>query len=157
MIRNYHSVDLNKQSLSYFRTLYESLAVPKADSLAGTHKSEFVGPGWLRLIAGPGLVPLGLGGWWGKKFNAQGHGMNIVKRRGELLTTMPVRVAEVTSLIDGELTLAITYERGSHFPWPWVLDEVRRLDDGTLLGMTMIAKRPFRQIALPFLLHALDS
>ena len=157
MIRSIHTAELNNQSLSSFRTLYHRLEMPRADSLAGTHKSEFVGPGWLRRIAGPGLIPLGLGGWWGKKFNSQGQGTNIVQRRGTLLTIMPVRLVEMASLIDGDMTLAITYEPDSRLPWPWIIDEVRRLDEGTLLGMTLVAKRPFNRIALPFLLHATES
>ena len=157
MIRKVQTEELNNQSLASFRILYQSLPSPSADSLAGTHKSEFVGPRWLRRIAGPGLFPLGLGGWWGKKFDSQGQGMNIVRRRGEQLMIMPVKLREMASLIDGMLTLAITYEPGSRLPWPWVIDEVRRLDEETLLGMTMVSRRPFNRIALPFLLHATEG
>jgi len=146
--------ELNHQSLASFGSLFASLPAPTAASLAGTHRSEFVGPWWLRQVAGPGLVPLGLGGWWGKQFDAQGDGLNIVRRRGQLTTIMPVKLVELNSLIDGRTGLTVSYPRDSRLPWPWVVDELRRIDENCLLGMTLIVKRPLSRIALPFLLHA---
>lgn len=149
--------ELNRQSLASFRSLYRTLPVPTVASLTGTHRSEFVGPWWLRQIAGPGLAPLGLGGWWGKQFDAQGMGMNIVQRRANLTTIMPVKLVEMESLIDGRMGLTVTYPHDSRFPWPWVVDELRRIDENCLLGMTLVVRRPLSRLALPFLLHARET
>jgi hypothetical protein len=149
--------ELNSQSLVSFKSLFAALPAPTMGSVAGTHRSEFVGPWWLRQVAGPGLVPLGLGGWWGKQFDAQGDGLNIVHRRGIIATIMPVRLVEMNSLIDGRPGLAVSYPRDSRLPWPWVVDELRRIDNNCLLGMTLVTKRPLHTIALPFLLHARDN
>jgi hypothetical protein len=146
--------ELNNQSLASFGSLFKTLTAPTVASITGAHRSEFVGPWWLRQIAGPGLAPLGLGGWWGKLFDDQGEGMNIVHRRGQLATIMPVKLVETNSLIDGRMGLAVTYPRDSRFPWPWVVDELRRIDERCLLGMTLVIKRPLNRIGLPFLLHA---
>jgi hypothetical protein len=67
---------------------------------------------------------------------------------------MPIELVEMTSLIDGQMGLVVTYPPGSRFPWPWVVDELRRIDDNCLFGMTLVIKRPLNMIALPFLLHA---
>jgi len=149
--------ELNQQSLATFRSLFASLPAPTATSLTGTHRSEFVGPWWLRRVAGPGLVPLGLGGWWGKQFDAHGDGQNIVRRRGQLSTIMPVKLVEMKSLIDGRMGLAVSYPPGSRLPWPWVVDELRRIDESCLLGMALVKKHPLCHMALPFLLHARET
>jgi hypothetical protein len=149
--------ELNSQSLASIRSLFVSLPVPTMGSVAGTHQSEFVGPWWLRQVAGPGLTPLGLEGWWGKQFDAQGDGLNIVRRQGKIATIMPVRLVEMNSFIDGRPGLAVFYPRTSRLPWPWVVDELRRIDKNCLLGMTLVTKYPLKWIALPFLLHAKDT
>jgi hypothetical protein len=118
--------------------------------MQGIYQAVFVGPWWLRTIAGPGLYPLGLGGWWGKQFDGSGQGTNIVRRDGRLSPKLPVALAERSSLIDGRPCLAVIYPPESPFPWPWVVDELRSLDDERLLGMTLVARRPLYKIALPF-------
>lgn len=120
--------------------------------MRGIYQSAFVGPWWLRAIAGPGLYPLGLGGWWGKQFDGHDQGSNIVRRRGRLTTRLPVTLAEAPSLIDGRPCLAVLYPSESPFPWPWVVDELRRVDDRRLLGMTLVTRSPLNKLALPFLL-----
>jgi len=120
--------------------------------MRGAYQAAFTGPWWLRTIAGPGLYPIGLGGWWGKQFDGHGQGSNIVRHGGKLTTKMPVRLAEEPSLIDGEPCLVVLYPPESPFPWPWVIDELRLLDDNRLLGMTLVTRPPLNKIALPFLL-----
>ncbi len=143
---------LNKIALASFRTLFLPLAPPALASMRGIYQAVFVGPWWLRAVAGPGLYPLGLGGWWGKQFDGRDQGSNIVHRGGQLATKMPVRLAEEPSLIDGQPCLAVIYPSESPFPWPWVVDELRLLDDNRLLGMTLVTRSPLNKIALPFLL-----
>jgi hypothetical protein len=120
--------------------------------MQGVYQSAFVGPGWLRAIAGPGLYPLGLGGWWGKQFDGRGRGSNIVRRGGRLSTRLAVTLVEAPSLVDGRPCLAVRYPSDSPFPWPLVIDELRLVDDRRLLGMTLVTRSPLNRLALPFLL-----
>ena len=144
---------LNAHSLRGFRRLFITLPVPDAATLSGTFRAEFVGPGWLRKIAPTALVLGGLGGWWGKQFAGDGRGTNIVHRDGVLAPVMPVDLGLADSLIDRRPCVAVTYPAGSPFPWPWVVDELRFLDDDTLLGLTLLNLRGARRVAFPFLLH----
>ncbi len=144
---------LNEQSIGWFRDLFSTLDSPSIVEMNGRFRSAFVGPGWLRTIAPPGLAPLGLGGWWGKTFDGQGNGMNIVKRQGELREIIPIVLKEEISKINGRSGLNITYPPGTRFPWPWIVDEIRWLNDETILGMTLVTKASMHRLALPFLLH----
>jgi hypothetical protein len=152
MTANIQEPQLTKGSLLSFRTLFSSLTPPALASMQGIYQSAFVGPLWLRTIAGPGLYPVGLGGWWGKQFDGRGRGSNIVNRGGRLATKLPVTLAETPSLIDGAPCLAVIYPAESPFPWPWVIDELRTVDDRRLLGMTLVTRPPLNKIALPFML-----
>lgn len=143
---------LTKGSLASFRDLFLSLEPPGLATMQGVYQSAFVGPVWLRTIAGPGLYPLGLGGWWGKQFDGRGQGSNIVRRSGRLATRLPIALVEKPSLIDGRPCLAVNYQPDAPFPWPWVIDELRAVDDRRLLGMTLVTRSPLNRLALPFLL-----
>ena len=132
--------------------MFASLKAPAAESIRGVYQSAFVGPLWLRTIAGPGLYPVGLGGWWGKQFDGRGQGSNIVLRGGRLATKLAVTLVRQQSLIDGQPCLAVLYGPESPFPWPWVVDELRILDEQRLLGMTLANRPPLDKLALPFLL-----
>ncbi len=142
---------LHNQALRRYAVLFAGLDAP--DMLSGVYRAEFTGPAWLRFIAGPGLWPLGLGGWWGKEFDGQGNGVNLVRRRGELRRIFPLRLIPASSLIDGKPCLSVHYDPACPFPWPHVIDELRRLDDTTLLGMTYANVGVLRRLPLPFLLH----
>ena len=145
--------ELNKQSIGWYRAQFSTLDSPTIAQMNGRFRSEFVGPSWLRTIAPPGLAILGLGGWQGKIFDGSGNGMNIVQRKDELQEIMPVVLKEEISKINGRSGLNITYPPGSRLPWPWVVDEIRWLDDNTILGMTLVTKAGMHRLALPFLLH----
>lgn len=141
----------HRTHLADFPALFAALPAPEA--LVGTFRAEFTGPWWLRTVAGPGLWPLGLGGWWGKQFAADGSGMNLVRRGGRLQAIFPVHLIYTHSLLDGQSCLAVRYLPECPFPWPYVVDELRWLDTATLLGMTLVDAGPLRRLPLPFLLH----
>jgi hypothetical protein len=144
--------DLVHESLGRLRRLFTSLAAP--GSLAGVYRAEFVGPAWLRTLAPPSLALGGLAGWWGKAFDGQGGAVNIVVRDGTQRRVLPMTIAGIPSLIDGVPGLTLSYPKGSPFPWFWIVDEVRRLDEQTLLCMTVIKPRGLRKLAFPFVLHS---
>ena len=96
-----------------------------------------------------------LGGWWGKQFETTDQGINIVRRRGQLRTTLPMLLEERTSLLDGQPTLVIVYPPASPLPWPWLIDELRRVDEQTCLGMTVFT--PLKLVTFVFYLVSIDG
>ena len=86
--------ELNRLGLLAFPPLFAALEPPPADSLRGVFRGAFVGPGWLRWLAGPLLAVTGLGGWWGKDFDEQGNAVNLVMRQGQLQRRYPMLLGE---------------------------------------------------------------
>jgi hypothetical protein len=121
--------------------------------LRGRFRGEFVGPAWLRRLAGPLLVVTGLGGWWGKDFDDQGNAINLALRKGNLERVLPMSLVEQVSFIDGKPGLALHYAAGNPFPWPLIIDELRSITPQLTLGMTLAELGPLRRLALPFVLH----
>jgi hypothetical protein len=146
-------MDFNSLSLRQFREYFSSLAAPESASLLGQYHASFVGPAWLRLTAAPGLVPLGFGGWWGKDFNADGTAINIFLRAGKFSRLFPMKLVRVPSFVDGKDGLSLHYPPGNPFPWTHVVDELRRIDESTLLGMTVPNITGLRGLAIPFILQ----
>jgi hypothetical protein len=146
--------DLNQKSLNYFRGMFASLAIPEPASIRGVYQGCFVGPAWLRSSAGPALALSGLGGWWGKEFSADGSAINLVLRAGKYGKCFPMKLVPALSFIDGKEGLALHYQQGNPLPWPFVVDELRRIDADTLLGMTIANLRGLRGLAFPFLLQS---
>ncbi len=145
---NYNSLSLKK-----FRELFASLSPPEAASLRGVYRASFVGPGWLRASAGPALAVSGLGGWWGKEFSENGKASNIVLRAGKFSTRFSMELVSAKSLIDGKDGLALHYQSDNPFPWTHIVDELRRIDKNTVLGMTVADIAGLRSMSFPFLLE----
>lgn len=145
--------DYNSLSLKQFRDLFVSLPAPEPASIRGVYRAAFVGPGWLRTSAGPALVLSGLGGWWGKEFSADGTAVNIILRAGTFFTRFPMKLVQARSFIDGKDGLSIQYQTGNPFPWMYIVDELRRIDESTLLGMTLVNVNGLRNMAFPFKLQ----
>lgn len=152
-----HIAELNRMSLKKFRELFSSLIVPDPNSLRGNYRAEFVGPGWLRISAAPALAVTGLGGWWGKEFFGDGTAVNIVLRAGNFSTRFPMRFVKTESYIDHKEGLALHYQAGNPFPWMYVVDELRRIDDTTILGMTIPNVSGLRGLAFPFILQKMEA
>ena len=146
-------MDINSLSLQQFRKLFVSLPVPNPESIHGVYRAAFVGPVWLRTSAGPALALSGLGGWWGKEFSADGTAVNIVLRAGKFSTRFPMKLVQAKSFIDGREGLAVHYQAGNPFPWMYIVDELRQMDDGVLLGMTLANVNGLHNFAFPFTLQ----
>jgi hypothetical protein len=139
------------KSLGDLRQLFTSLSAP--ESPTGTYRAEFVGPTWLRKLAPPALAIGGLAGWWGKEFAEPGRAVNLVRRGDTLARVLPMTVANRPSLLDGRPGITLSYPPGSPFPWPWIVDEVRRLEAEAFLCMTVVNVRWLPRLVFPFLLH----
>lgn len=142
------------RSLASYRALFSTLVAPSIDSVRGLYAGELVGPGWLRRVAPTGLALGGLRGWWGKEFDGAGGAVNLVLRDGRRVSTLPMAFDARPSLIDGEPAAVLTYPPTAPFPWRRVADELRRQDDGSLLGLSvLVTPRWARKLALPFVLR----
>lgn len=144
------------------RRAWSSLTPALATDLVGDHEAEFVAP--LRRVAPFGLGLIGLPRWYGKRFalapDGSVTGVNLLRAvsRGlelaELQETMPMTVRDGVSKIDGRPAVIIDYAPGTRAPWPWVRDELRLLDEGTVVGMTVVDVRGLSWAGgTPFLLR----
>jgi hypothetical protein len=154
---NLQTQRLNQQPLSAFKSIFTSLSPPEIYTLNGVYRAEFTGPIWLRKAAGPSLALAGLGGWWGKIFQEDGTGFNLVYRRDQLQRTFPIELVTIPSLVDGKPGLTVHYTKDNPFPWPFIIDELRRLNETCLLGLTIVNIGFLRKLAFPFLLHFQDQ
>lgn len=142
----------NRRSLLYFRELFASLQPPEPAGLSGAYRAFFIGPAWLRLTAGPSIALGGMPGWWGKEFGTGGEGLNLLYRRSQFERVMPFTLNERISVVDGKMGVTVCYHTDCPFPWTHVLDELRTLEQGCLLGMTVVNTGLLRRVAFPFLL-----
>jgi hypothetical protein len=143
---------MQDNSFRTYRKQFASLEPP--ESLARVWQGEPVGPGWYRALAGPSLAIGGLGGWWGKEFDGQGGIDNLLERDGALRRTLRGEVRRAESLVDGRPCLRIVYPKGSRLPWTWIVDELRQVEEGELLGMMVLNISWLPHLAFPFTLHA---
>jgi hypothetical protein len=147
------SIRLNKLSRKDFSHLFATASVPLIANTTGYYRASFVGPVWLRVSAGPTVAAGGLVNWWGKHIRADGSATNLVRKGEKLEARLTMTLIESSSVLDGRPTLALIYGTENPFPWPHVVDEIRRLDPLTFLGMTHINAGPLRRVAFPFLLE----
>ena len=139
-------------SLSEIRSMYKTLPSTPSNMCTGEYKAEFIGPWWLRKSAAPSLHLSGLGGWFGKKFLNASTVTNILINSGQRIEILQMRCLEEPSLLDGQVTVALHYGPNSPIPWRWVVDELRQLDDQTMLCMTVINLPILRNFSFPFIL-----
>jgi hypothetical protein len=152
------SIDsLNQMSLKAIHKLFAHLDPPENSSLTGKFRGMFVGPAWLRQVWGPVLAIGGLGGWWGKEFDSHGNAINLVLRKGRHERRFPMVVVSQVSHLDRKPGLALRYSGDNPFPWPLIVDELRRIDTAMVLGMTLVDIGPFRRMAFPFILQSREA
>jgi hypothetical protein len=144
-------------SLPAIRRLFTSLTAPEASSLNGLARGIFVGPTWLRRMWGPLLAVTGLGGWWGKEFDLSSNATNLVFRDGSYKRIFPMFIVQQASHLDQKEGLALHYRPENPFPWPLIVDELRRIDSEMVLGMTLADIALFRRLAFPFILQSREA
>lgn len=148
---------LNQMSLVAIHRLFANLDPPEISSLTGLFRGIFVGPGWLRPLWGPLLAVTGLGGWWGKEIDSPTGAVNIVFRKGRFERRFPMVFVQQASHLDRRPGLALRYRPDNPFPWPLIIDELRRIDEKIVLGMTLADVASFRRMAFPFVLQSREA
>ncbi len=133
--------------------IFGRLSAPVLGELVGDFEAELRGPAWFRAISRFSLNLGGLPQWYGKRFDGEGQGVNLVMPKGSVETTMPMQVRVEPSTLDGKPAAVVHYAADARFPWPHVIDELRSWEANTLLGMTLVDVAGLRRFALPFLLH----
>lgn len=117
---------------------------PELAMLTGRHQAHRVGPLWIRLLAPGFLAITGMPGWWGKEFPSvagadaaerlEGH--NLIERGGTVAPSLPMQATIRPSRVDGRPAIVATYPPTAPFPWRSVVDELRPVDTGVLLGLS---------------------
>lgn len=145
-----------RTSMRELKELFSSLPPPAPAMRRGFFRASFIGPAWLRATGRPSVELSGLPGWQGKKFLNADDATNVLKKRGALVEALAMRVTPGISQVDGKPGVALHYvpQDGTPapLPWRWVRDELRAVDDNTLLGMTVVNLPLLRHLAFPFLL-----
>lgn len=140
-------------SIAHWKRTFHDAPDATLDLLVGEHRSELVGPWFVRLPAPLFLAVRGMPFWGGKRFDAaQGdelRGVNVLRLRGHTRDSIPI----TARLEDGDLV--VRYPADSQWPWPNVVDRLRPLDGSTLVGLTFgLPLMPPE--GLPFLLHRIS-
>ena len=148
-------------SLGLLLQIFREAPEPALDTLVGVHEGSFAGPAFVRLPAPLFMVLTGMPGWFGKEFDppgsdpAQLSGRNLVRRRGAVHPSIPMQAQVAPSRVDGRLALVLSYPSDARWPWRRTTDELRPLDDQTLLGVGFVDAPLIRGLPLPFLLRRL--
>lgn len=139
-------------SLSQIKAKFKTLAPISIAMRQEFYRASFIGPWWLRHSARPSIALSGLMGWQGKKFINTTTAINILKRNSGLIEKLSMNCVEQISLVDGEKGIVLLYGQNAPLPWRWVVDELRVLDENTLLCMTTINLPLLRHVSFPFVL-----
>jgi hypothetical protein len=142
--------------LRWYRDRFASLAPPERESLSGRFQGQLLGPAWFRFGSRLLLSALGMRGWWGKEFDAQGRGSNLVRRGKSLLPSVPIVLRHGRSKVDGRQGVQVEYPRESAWHWRFFVDELRWWDDETVLAMAHLELPLLRGLTLPFVLRRVE-
>lgn len=148
----FHHNNLTKSSIRQIRSVYSQLPSANQKERIGDYRAQFIGPWWLRKSAAPSLVLSGLPGWVGKRFIDNNNATNILLLDGERIEKFEMRCIEQFSFVDHKPTIALNYGNTAPIPWRWIVDELRQLDENTMLCMTIINLPFLKNFSFPFLL-----
>lgn len=128
---------------------------PSAKDLdrTGFYRGEFVGPWWMTASAPLFTRLTGLTNWQGKRFANPGLAVKVPIRKGQTCDgpTM-IWVDDDVSRLDSKTGGALQCGREAPIPWRWITDELRQVDDNTLLGMSVVNFPLVKYMPIPFLL-----
>ena len=140
-------------SVHKLRQLFASLRPPQPDNMTGFFRARFVGPFWMRLSGPSTLSVTGLPGWQGKRFLGNAKATNVLLIKGQHREALSMTVVAGPSLEDGKAGVALHYGLDAPRPWRWVRDELRAIDENTILGITIVDAPILRYFRFPFVLE----
>lgn len=129
-------------SLSALTAAFSRARDPELSDLVGTHDGVFAGPWWLRYPAPHVIRLIGMPGWCGKTFRHSDvstllTGENLVRGAdGQTQPSVPITARIGLSRLDRRPAIIIDYPRSASWPMRNITDELRPVDDHTLLGLT---------------------
>ncbi len=139
-------------SVSELETLFSTLKAPEVIPEKQRYTGATIGPWWLRVLGWPLLNIGAMAGWKGKSFHSKGRVLNIVEKKGSTKEVMPIH-ASLESFSRGVgAVLLLTYPETAPLPWNYIIDELRCLPDGRLLGLTTLKLPLLGVIPVPFTL-----
>lgn len=157
---------LSPASIGLIEAIRHFSQLPEPERLpVGDYHAVLLGPAWFRAFASLGLALAGLPRWIGKRFAADGSGVNLLRAVDGIgldAAVLPMASRLAASPHDGRRVVRVGYDAGSRFPWPAVVDELRPWPQGgadAWIGMARSDWRLTRGIALlrlPFLLLRSD-
>ena len=136
--------------LAEYRRIFKTLPPLASEQFEGRYVGLLLGSAAFQRVFRQMLAWGGLAGWAGKEFHG-GDGVNLCLRNGDETRVAPMKVqGTVKSVIDGQVTLALTYYK---YPLALLTDEIRAYDSDTVLGMTYVNVGPLKYFPLPFALR----
>lgn len=142
-----------QSSLQSVTKTFLGLAEVSGNLPAGDYRAEMTGPGWLRISSRPALACIGFKRWYGKRIAQDGQAINLKDNAGQLTECLPMMLQIEPSRIDGRRCWVLRYPASTHFPVRHMVDELRPLNENTMLGMSYTELPGLRRLGLPFLLH----
>lgn len=107
----------------------------------------------MRASARPTLNLTGLPNWQGKRFLTPHTATNVLLSKQGKVDALNMTLTAVTSYVDGKSGLALTYGSDAPAPWRWVRDELRMVDNNTILAITYVDLPILRLFPFPFVLQ----
>ncbi len=159
------ALNQNELDLTSFRALalrFATLEAVDEGRARGEYRAQFVGPWWFRNTAWIGVAIAGLSGWRGKRILGKGRAVNLVKpccrKESEgLQESVPMLADMLVSRLDSKPSLTFSYPKSSPLLLQRFIDELRQLDEQTILAMTIVDLPIIRRWPFPFLLHRVTS
>ncbi len=146
-------MDCRTASVGKIKKYFSTLSNPTQAQCQGFFAASFAGPWWMRISARPTLNMTGLPNWQGKRFLTTNTATNVLLTKQGKVDALNMTLTAVTSYVDGKPGLALTYGTDAPAPWRWVRDELRMVDDNTILAITYVDLPILRWFPFPFMLH----
>lgn len=143
---------VSQLSIGKLKQVFRAASPVNAQELTGFYPGLPAGPWWFRLNSKPTMALTGFGGWLGKQFLGNDKAVNLFQTPQGKEQRFPMTFTRRASHIDGKDVLVLLYPSDARAPWCWVTDELRRTEDGNILGMTFVEAPVIRHMVFPFVL-----
>lgn len=143
------------KSIKSVSQIYCQLPEFDGSECEGAYQAEILGPAWLKTIAKLSLPFSGLPGWCGKRIESE-FALNLCRVRGQVQERVKMSKSTQSSWLDGGECMVLSYDQSAPFLLRPMRDEFRRIDELTLLGLSIYNVPGIKRIPLPFLLRKVE-